>query len=209
APGRQRCRPIGRQPVQPTVAHPVGEPATRPMMGSYQRMSADSADSGKPPTAGFRLTGLLTTYGFLIRSLTLAKGLPSVIVAFQLDFRALSSERQPRIEEQRIVVARVAPEPVIVPTAAVELGVDRVLQADLQVRQRPSPGVLLAERHPVRLDEEGIAVRLAVGTAGDRRRGIQGRICVAPGVLPAEVQPIGTLIPIRQTDPDLVQVVPG
>src|SRR5205823_13581635 len=78
------------------------------------------------------------------------------------------SELQPRIQEQRVVATGVAAEAVVVGRAAVEACIDRVLQPDLQVGEWPPPRVFLAKRDPVRLEDESVAVRLAVRAAGDR-----------------------------------------
>lgn len=55
------------------------------------------------------------------------------------------SKGQPGVEEQRIVAARIVTKPVVIPRCSIEQRVDRVLRAQLQVRERLQPGIRLAE----------------------------------------------------------------
>lgn len=66
--------------------------------------------------------------------------------------------------------------------------------------------VRFAEWHPIGLDDERVAVWLTVGAVGHVGAGrIEHRIGWPPGVLPAERQPIGILVPVRHVDPNLVE----
>jgi hypothetical protein len=108
------------------------------------------------------------------------------------------SECEPRKEKQSVIPARVVAEAVIVFRTAVELGVDGVLDAKLQVGEGSAPRVVFAERHPISLDDEAVAVRFTVGAAAERLGGEQGGVRVAPSVLPSEVETVGVPIEDRR-----------
>lgn len=62
-----------------------------------------------------------------------------------------------------VVVARISTEAVVIPTAAVEPHVKGVLCTDLEVSPGRTPRTHFPERDPVRLDDESVAVWLAIG----------------------------------------------
>src|ERR1051326_122153 len=102
------------------------------------------------------------------------------------------SEDEPGEHQQRVVVAGVMSGTVEVAPAPVELGIGGVLDAKLQVhKRRPKRGVL-AEWHPVGLDNEGVAVWLVVdgSGAGDAE---QHRVRRPPCSLPTQCQAVGIL----------------
>jgi hypothetical protein len=75
-----------------------------------------------------------------------------------------------------VVAARVAAKAVVIRGPAVEPGVGGILQAKFEVYPRRTERIGLAEGDPVSLDDKLIAVRLAIGAAGDRR-GREKRNC--------------------------------
>src|ERR1700729_1268020 len=96
--------------------------------------------------------------------------------------RLSSSERHPREQEQRIVLARGSSEAVIVGRTAVEAQVPGVLHADAQVDPRPSPGLHLAERYA--LEHHGVATRVrgAVVAAREPAGPVKRRIPAATDI---------------------------
>src|SRR5208337_1147606 len=116
-------------------------------------------------------------------------------------------EDPPGEQIQRVVGARVASVAVVVGRPAVELRIQHVLDAKAHVPERRAPAVCLAERHPVRLQDDRLRVRLAVGAAGERRRRIQQRVGLAPCLLPADRGAVGLLEEIRQRAAELVEII--
>ena len=95
-------------------------------------------------------------------------------------------ERHPSKQEQGVVVGRIAAKSIIVLAATIEFRIGDILHAKLQVGPRRHPGARLTKRYPVCLDNEGIAIRLSVGTVGYfRAGGVKHLVRRSPGVLPA------------------------
>src|SRR6478672_1985184 len=91
-------------------------------------------------------------------------------ISFEID--VAGSNRQPDVDEERVVVARIAAGTIDVVHRAVEARVERVLRTNPQIGPRSTPRIVLAERVPVEFDgatlgvrRARVAIELRVGTA--------------------------------------------
>src|SRR5579862_3137917 len=89
----------------------------------------------------------------------------------------VESKCHPQENEQRVVLARRAPEAVVVAAGAVETEVRRVLHSGAQVDPWLRPRAGLAARHILQLHDVAARVRRAVRAAAELTRRVQ------PGVM--------------------------
>jgi hypothetical protein len=113
-------------------------------------------------------------------------------------------EREPCEGKKCVVAARVAAKAVVIRCPAIETGVGGILQAKFQIHPGCTERIGLAEGDPVSLDDKLIAIRLAIGAAGDRRGREKQGIRLAPGILSAECQSVCLLIIIGECQPKLL-----